>query len=94
MAKKKEPGDTFKVGDNEFEFVVPTFKQRCEINDKLYKIALDNSKGDFTTYGDIVLLGTNMKVDNLNELSNEDIVELGQVVMEKMNSKKKKLSFA
>tara|TARA_R100000808_G_scaffold19771_1_gene42839 strand:+ start:3702 stop:3986 length:285 start_codon:yes stop_codon:yes gene_type:complete len=94
MGKKKEMGDTFKVGETEFNFVIPTFKERCTLNNKLYKIALDNTKGDFTTYSDIVLLGTNMNEDALNDLTNEDIIELGRVVIEKMNAKKKKLSFA
>ena len=94
MAKKKEIGDTFKVGGTEYKFVPLTFKERCELNDTLYQIAIDNAKGDFSTYADIITSGTDMKEDDLNDLTNEDIIELGQIVIEKVNSKKKKLSFA
>tara|TARA_R110002020_G_scaffold425751_2_gene635181 strand:- start:1031 stop:1300 length:270 start_codon:yes stop_codon:yes gene_type:complete len=71
-----------------FEVEIPkiTWKKRCELNDMMIE---REGKMNFSFWGDICLQFTNLKEEDLNNYSNDEIVAIANTVFDVANRKKK-----
>ena len=84
-----------KAKDNQdfktFQIEIPeiTWKKRCELNDLMIDSSNNGNTPNFTFWGDICLKFTNLKEEDLNNHSTDEIIAIANTVFEVANSKKK-----
>ena len=83
---KPTKDQTFKT----FQIPIKTinWKMRCELNDMMIK---ENSNGDmpsFSWWGNIVLKYTDLKEEDLNKYSTDEIIGIANTIFEVANKKK------
>ena len=83
---KPSEGQDFKAF--EVEMVKIDWKKRCELNDMMLK---ENSNGEmpsFSWWGNVVLKYTEIKEDELNDFSTDEIIAIANAIFEEANKKK------
>ena len=79
--------------DQDFkQFEIPmkdiNWKMRCELNDMMIKENSNGSIPSFSWWGDIVLKYTDMKENELNKYSTDEIIGIANAIFEVANKKK------
>ena len=74
-----------------FEVEIPkiTWKKRCELNDMMIEKTGSDSSPNFSFWGDICLKFTNLKEEDLNNCSTDEIIAIANTVFDVANRKKK-----
>ena len=88
---KVKPKDGQKFKSFDVDLVDITWKNRCELNDKMIE-AQQAGAGkipSFTFWGEIVLDYTKLSEDELVKLSTDEIIGIANAVFESANAKKK-----
>ena len=85
MRKVKIEGEGFKPFNCEIKDL--NLVERAEINDLIFD---SDIKKNFSFWLDLIKRGTNLKEDDLNKYSNEEIYGLGAKIIVEMNKKKLK----
>ena len=74
-----------------FEVEIPdiTWKKRCELNDMMIERTTGDKSPNFSFWGDICLKFTNLKEEDLNNWSTDEIIAIANTVFDVANRKKK-----
>ena len=64
------------------------WKKRCELNDMMIKENSNGSIPTFSWWGSIVLNFTDLKEDELNKYSTDEIIAIANTIFEVANKKK------
>ena len=70
------------------------WKKRCELNDKIIKEQGNGHIPSFSWWGDIVLKYTDLKEDELNKYTTDEIQAIANAIFEVANKKNKRCTFA
>lgn len=65
-----------------------SWKMRCELNDDYHKMQLNGDVPPFSWWGGIVLKYTNLKENELNKYSTDEIIAIAHAIFESANKKK------
>ena len=74
---------TFEISIKEINW-----KKRCELNDKIIKEQGNGHIPSFSWWGDIVLKYTDLKEDELNKYTTDEIQAIANAIFEVANKKK------
>ena len=62
--------------------------ERCELVDLMMQVSRENNPKMFTNMVNCIRVGTDMTDEQINEFSNEEIIELFKVIGDALNKKK------
>ena len=62
--------------------------ERCELMDLMMQVSKENNSKFFTNMVDSIRVATDMTDEQINEFSNEEIMELFRVIGDALNQKK------
>ena len=65
-----------------------TWKMRCELNDMMIESNSDGNVPKFSWWGNVVLKYTDLKEEEINKYSNDEIIAIANTIFEVANKKK------